>query len=372
MAINEEYLSYYHYLQSINFDNILAKLKKKYDSKKIVLFGTGDLLDVLLDEYHITEHLNIVGISDTHIENQNIEEYKGLNVYKPLALRSINFNILLDINPTFHKTKHFLRTNHYVRKNIIIDKLLQIPILDKIKSIYKKQKALLYYAKTSKNLIQSAYYAMSCTAEELISKANYINKLEEIKHKKDAIRVAFLCSNTQNTDFLSLYNLLKQNPKFNVYPLILIPDVLIETQEINEEKMLAKVNNFNKFNIPLIDGWDRETKDLTCLHAFKPDLIFYQNPIFIKSNFSPHKMSQHALTFNVLYDITTSDFKKMCSDYYKKQVSNLWKVFVKNAEDKTFYKTYTNLFGKNIVINTNNKINLKILEYFTEEFELNK
>ena len=76
--INEEYLSYVDYLKSVNFEKILNNLKAKYADKKVILFGTGVLLDAILDNYNITEYLNIIGISDKRAEESNATTYKEL------------------------------------------------------------------------------------------------------------------------------------------------------------------------------------------------------------------------------------------------------------------------------------------------------
>ncbi len=369
--MNEEYLSYYDYLKSINFENILENLKNKYKNQKVILFGMGALLDVIIDEFHIQDFLNIIGITDSHIEHENEnevensdKEYKGIRVFNPLALRSINYNVILDTTTMLGKTKQFLRKNYYVKKNTVIKNLIQIPILQIIKSFIHRQKVLFNYIKESKNIIKSVYYGITCNKEELISKTNYIKKLRILQEKNDKIRVAFLCSDIKNTDFITLYNLMKFDNKFNVYPVILIPNNLIETKEIDEELMKNSLSQFKNSNdIDIIDGWDRDTNDLACLHAFKPDIVFYQDPIYIKDNFSPLKMSETALTFNIQYDFDKKSYNKICSGYYKKQAANFWKIFVKSEEDEKEFITCTNLLGKDIVTNTNGKPHLKILEY---------
>ena len=92
--INEEYLSYVDYLKSVNFEKILNNLKAKYADKKVILFGTGVLLDAILDNYNVTEYLNIIGISDKRLEESNATTYREFNLYKPnLALTFLTSSI---------------------------------------------------------------------------------------------------------------------------------------------------------------------------------------------------------------------------------------------------------------------------------------
>ena len=127
--INEEYLSYVDYLKSVNFEKILNNLKTKYADKKVILFGTGVLLDAILDNYNVTEYLNIIGISDKRAEESNATTYKDFNLYKPIALRAINFNVVLDTSVLFEKTAKYLRHNFFVKKLICLTFWNKLPII---------------------------------------------------------------------------------------------------------------------------------------------------------------------------------------------------------------------------------------------------
>lgn len=361
--MNEEYLSYVDYLKSINFDKKLEILKEKYADKKIIIYGIGLLLDAILDNYPVKDYLNIIGISDKRIEDDFTKEYKGFNLYKPLALRALNFSIVLDTNILFENSKNYLRKNYFVKKSVKIEKFVQIGFKEKFQNFVNKQKAVCNYLFTSKNIFKTIQYSFICTEQELISKANYIKKISEIRKSKKPLKIVFICSDIAHTEFVGLYNLLYFDKDFKVFPIIITPDNLLESQPIDEERMKRFVGFFNSFDTKVIDGIDRDTKELTCIHPFKPDLIFYQRPIFIKDDFNPNKMSENALTFTIEYDVRNENFATLGSKYFRKQVSNLWRVFVNNQEDKNLYGEYTDIQNKDIVKVVNKNINTGIIKY---------
>lgn len=361
--MNEEYLSYVDYLKSINFEQKLEILKEKYKDKKIIIYGIGTLLDAILDNYPISDYLNIIGISDKRIEEETTKTYKGFNLYKPLALRALNFNAVLDTNIYFENTNRYLRKNYFIKRGTKVEKFVKISFAERLNNGILKLNALGKYFITSKNIFKTCKYAIYCTAEELNSKTNYLKTISRLKKSEKPIRTVFICSDITHTEFVGLYNLLYFDKDFKVFPIIVIPDNLVDTQKIDEEKMQRFLAFFNGFDTKVIDGIDRETKELACIHAFKPDLIFYQKPIHIKDDFNPRKMSKNALTFTIEYDVRNEDFTTLGSKYYRRQVSNLWHVFVNNHEDCHLYSEYTDIESKNIVKLVNKNINTGIVKY---------
>jgi len=361
--MNEEYLSYVDFLKSVNFKKKLEILKEKYEGKKVVLFGTGLFLDAILDNYDIKKYLNIIGISDKRIIDDRASDYKGFNLYKPLALRALKFNVVLDTNIMFVDTKKFLKKNLYINKYVTVEKIVQIPFKEKLQNFVDKLKALFNLIIANKNILVTLKYAFICSTQEIISKTNYIKNLKRIKCSNKPIRTAFVCSDVQHTDFIGLYNLLYFDKDFKLFPIILVTDNLLENEPINEEKMQKNLELLRTFNIDAIDDMDRTTKELASLHAFKPDLIFYQKPIHIKDDYTPFKMSERALTFTVEYSIKNADFAAIGSKYFRKQVSNLWKIFVNSNEDKNLYSEYTEIQNKDIVKVMNKNMNSSIVKF---------
>lgn len=367
--MNEEYLSYVDYLKSVNFEKKLEILGKKYDGKKIVLFGIGMFLDAILDNYDIKKYLNIIGISDKRFDDDQDADYKGFNTYKPLALRALKFNVVLDTNILFEDTKKYLKKNYYINKYISVEKIIQIPFSERLDNLKLKIKSIYNYLTASKNIFTTIKYSILCNSQELICKTNYIKKLKAIRASLKPIRTVFVCSDIMHTDFVGLYNLLYFDKDFKVFPIIVIPDILLDTELINEDAMQKKIEYFKVFNMDIIDGIDRETRELACIHAFKPDLIFYQKPIHIKDDFNPLNMSEIALTFTVEYATSKADFASLGSEYFRKQVSNLWKVFVNSKEDANLYAEYTNIKNKDIIKHVNKNMNTSIVKTLKNLFK---
>ncbi len=360
---NEEYLSYVDYLKSINFNEKLEILKNKYADKKIVLFGIGLLLDAVIDNYNISECLNIVGISDKRVVEDKDFGYKNYNVYSPRALRALNFDVILDTSVLFDDTKSYLRKNYLVKKAVKIDNIIQISACERVKSFFDKINSVVNYAITTGNIFRALKYIFVCSASELKVKTNYIKIFRKLKKSDKPIRTVFICSDVVNADFMGLYNLIYFDKDFKLFPIILTPDLLLDTEEINEEKMQKNIEYFNSYNVQVIDGVDRESREIPSLHAFKPDLIFYQKPIYIKDDYCPAKMSKQALTFTVEYLSDKSDFTAMGSKYYRKQAANLWKVFVDNSQDKNLYSEYTDTKNKDLVTVVNGNINTGVMKF---------
>ena len=138
---------------------------------------------------------------------------------------------------------------------------------------------------------------------------------------------------------------------------------MLESEEVSEESIQEVVDFFKTYDLQVIDGWDRETRTIPCIHAFKPDLIFYQKPIYVKDDFSPYVMSKQALTISVEYDTRNADFAALGAKYFRKQVSNMWKVFVNNEEDRKLYEEYTDITKKDVVKVVSKNINASIVKY---------
>jgi hypothetical protein len=255
-----------------------------------------------------------------------------------------------------------------VKKNIKIDKFIQIPISETISNVFNKQKAIYKYLFASKNIFKTIQYSINSTTDELTSKYNYIKNLNRLQKSKKPIKVAFVCSDITHTDFVGLYNLIYFDKDFKIFPIIIIPDNLIDSETINEEKMQRMTSFFASFDMKVIDGVDRQTKELACIHAFKPDLVFYQKPIHIKSDFNPIKMSKNALTFTIEYDVRNEDSATIGSKYFHKQVSNMWKIFINNSQDKKLYEEYTNIQNKDIAKIVTKNINTATLKYLKKAF----
>ena len=73
------------YLYEINFEKNLKKIIKKVKNKKVIIYGTGLLFDVIAKNFSLSE-LNIIGISDLKYSDTNIGFDKG---YKTIPIDKI-------------------------------------------------------------------------------------------------------------------------------------------------------------------------------------------------------------------------------------------------------------------------------------------
>ncbi len=72
------------YLYEINFEKNLKKIIKEVKNKKVIIYGTGLLFDVIINNFSLSK-LNIIGISDLKYSDSNIFD-KG---YKVIPIDSI-------------------------------------------------------------------------------------------------------------------------------------------------------------------------------------------------------------------------------------------------------------------------------------------
>lgn len=370
--MNEIYLSYVDYLKSVNFEKKLEELKQKYQNKRILLFGTGLFLDAILDNYNIKNYLNVIGISDYKYRYKTIE-YKGINIYTPVATNTLGINVILntEFNPKWKK--RFSKEKEIKKEHIKINHIVQFSIKDYYLKFLNKTKSIYKYLVAGKNIFKTFYYSLLCKAEELNSRANYIKKIKKLKEDKTKkIRTVFLCENAKNTEFVSIYNKMKNDDNFKVLPIIILPENLLEKDEINTKAIEQQIEAFKIFNIEAIDGIDRDNKTLSCLHAFKPDLIFYQNPIFIKDDYSPEKVSEKALTISMPVDYAKINENTWNNDYTKKKVSNIWKMFTLEKIHKKTYAKLTGLEFKHIIESINSVYNIGELITDKIKKELNR
>ena len=143
---NLEYLSYIDYLKSINFDEKLKILQEKYANKKIILFGVGSFLSAILDNYEISDYLNVIGISDKRFTENKMSAFKNFNFYTPRSLRSLNFDVVLDTSVMFEDTKSYLRKNYLVKKSVKIEKIVQFSICEKIAYVQNEDKSWIWFS----------------------------------------------------------------------------------------------------------------------------------------------------------------------------------------------------------------------------------
>jgi len=79
-------------LNKKNFQKRIDKLAKKYEGKKIIIYGAGILFDAITKNYDLSK-LNIIGVADIKFDTG--EEYQGFKAYDPEDLVETDFDVIL-------------------------------------------------------------------------------------------------------------------------------------------------------------------------------------------------------------------------------------------------------------------------------------
>ena len=87
-------MDYKKYYKEIDAQKQINKLAKKYKDKKIIIYGTGLMSDVLMENYDVSK-LNIVAFADGKYQLNSDEKYHSYNTINPKELIGIDFDILL-------------------------------------------------------------------------------------------------------------------------------------------------------------------------------------------------------------------------------------------------------------------------------------
>ena len=107
------------YIKKINFDKQYKKLIKKHKNKKIVIYGAGQLFQLIHSKYDLTQ-LNIVGICDRSFEKNGEEEFMG---YKKIFINELYH---CDTDMILVATLEYLGLIEHLEKNIFKNKKIAI------------------------------------------------------------------------------------------------------------------------------------------------------------------------------------------------------------------------------------------------------
>lgn len=119
-------------LENLNFEKKLKYLSKKLKNKKIIIYGCGQLFDVMLKNYDFSV-FNIIGISDRKIKQESFfnNKFKAIplslvNTYKPdyILIATLKYEAILE---DFKK-------NIFKHSNIKIIPLTQISLEKKVRN----------------------------------------------------------------------------------------------------------------------------------------------------------------------------------------------------------------------------------------------
>ena len=345
---NEELKGYTDYLKSIRFEDKLLFLSKKYNKKRILIYGNGILFNVICQNYDLSKYLNICAVSDLRYEKNPTDKYMGYKAVKPADIKETEADVILvtTVNPV--EIKNFLIKNNFVKKGTIIEPLIQDFFGDKANKFIHKCSIALKYLKETKNIFNCLKYFIFLNETEYQTKNNYIDVLKNLrKDKSRKIRVAFLCEENPKWGYQSIYDEMKKDDNFEVLPIINLPIITYRRQEFLQKK---NIEFFKSFGMESIDGFDYENNIYKSLEEMKPDIVFYQQPWYMIHSQIPEVVSKYALTCIISYGFTSIDTQSWGSEAIRKNSGNLWKMFAESEYHNKFYQKAAELKHKDIMV----------------------
>lgn len=219
---------------------------------------------------------------------------------------------------------------------------------------YSKLKDYFYNKKISQNLNY-----ISKNEQRVISKL----RKKYLKGKK--INVVFYVYDDTKWKCQSLYELLEDNPKFNVKILVTRNSVLEkENPSYQSRRDLKKTYQFffeRGMNVEY--AYDLNKQEHIPFKNFKPDIVVYQHPWYVETSQGPVVCSNFALTYYIPYYFPTTTAP---IDYYLR--------FHKYVENYCVFDEITkNLYAEKMENNAKNVIvtGQPFLDYFRNHHKIN-
>lgn len=91
--MSEERQALKNFLDKKNFPKTLEKLSKKYEGKNIIAYGTGQLAQVIVENYDISG-LNIIGFADSKYLNIK-EDFHNYKTFSPNEVQELNPDVIM-------------------------------------------------------------------------------------------------------------------------------------------------------------------------------------------------------------------------------------------------------------------------------------
>lgn len=363
-VMSNEYSSLENFFKERDFLENLLRLKKKYKNKKVVLYCNGIYFDALVDSCDLKKYINVIGISDMRYERGQELFYKGFECIKPSNLKDSMAEVILICSPNPESIKKYLLENNICPQKTQISHIL---LEDKcfIKHLIQKITVGLQYLLLSKNILKTFKYMFLIPQDEFQTKLDYEKVLKKLK-KKNKIKVLFVCEENQKWGYQFVYELMKNDDRFEILPVVLFPIVTKNRVEFTQND---NIEFFKKLDIAAIDGYDYSKNINKDIKSFEPDLVFYQQPWYLQGQNHPQKVSKFALTMMIPYGFTTLSPDSWGSDSVKKVYSTLWRFFSESPYHNSFYEKAANMKHKDNLV----AVGCPKLDYYKtlvrEEFE---
>ena len=349
---NKEYTDYINLFKKSSFKKRLENLSKKYKNKKVLIYGNGIFFDALADSFDLNSYFNIKGVSDIRYLHNKPDSYKNFKVFNPYDFKNENIDVIIcsTINPA---QIYFFMKKH----GLMPDKCLFDSFLDKTKNevfndFMLKNSLLLKYLKLTLNIPKTLKYALFLNSDEINSKINYLNGIKNLKKrnkKTHPLRVLFIVEENAKWGYQSVYDILKNDPNFEVLPVLCYPIITKDREYYSQSE---NIEFFKNLGIEAVDGCPKNDGNFTPIDTFKPDIVFYQQPWYVLDDWHPCAVSKYALSCIVSYGYSSIDVKSWGSIAVQNLSGNLWKMFCESPYHKTFYEKAAKIKHKEILKTT--------------------
>lgn len=310
-------------LEKLNIEDRLEKLSKKFQDKNVVIFGANTAFKAISSKYDLTKYFKITGICDEHFTPESTFEFTNFKIIPLFNLYFSGADVVINLKNDFKNIEKSFRKNHYIKKKVKFVNLLEKSLLEKSVELINKTKLIYNEYTDSKNIISACVDFFKFDLDKLTIKYNYARKCREIQNSDKPIRVLFLAHDNNQWTLTKLYNTMKEDSSFKMLPILILPNSLSNETVSKEET----IKYFNENGMEALEGFEYETQTCPMVEALKPDVIFYQQPEFLKSNYTPTKMSNYALTCYVENELALDNQAQYQTPYMQYCISNTWKVF---------------------------------------------
>ena len=320
-------------LDKVNFSERLAKLSKKFKKKKIVILGLNNSFKLLNSEYNIESYFNIIGITDFQLQIPDDEHFKLIHIDN---LYFSGADVIINFKENGAKIENFLRNKRLIKKKMkfinIIDKSFITKISDNIKLI---KKIYTTYSITKQKLpILSDL--INYNSDDLISRLNYREKyFNLLSNNTEPLRVMFLVFNYRQWTLSNLYFELRSDDSFKILPIVVLPDSLTNKEYNSVDETL---NYFKEKGYTCVEGVEKDTDEAVIIKALKPDIIIYQQPEYLKNEYTPEKLSEFALTCYIEPEFNVTNQDDTNNSFINNRLNNTWKIYTTNKYSLKKYK----------------------------------
>ena len=333
----QEYFYIQEKLEHLQIEDRLKKLSKQFEGKKVVLFGANNALEAICAKYDLKSYFNIIGVCDNKISNTNIFEQDSFKMISVQNLYFSGVNVIINLKDDGAEIEKHLRKQHLIKKKVKFVNLLEKSLLAKLIGAYEILKMSICTYKKTKQVLPIVKDLIEYKGDDIVSRLNYKRKIAEIVERKDKpIRVMFLVFDYNQWFLSKLYFSMRADNDFKVLPIVVLPNELKSENLATEET----IKYFNSQGIECVEGIESDTGEAVIIKALKPDLIIYQQPPFLKSDYTPTKLSEIALTCFVEPSFETRKTEHF-NGFIKDRLNNTWQTYSANQYSLKPFKNVT-------------------------------